>query len=316
MFQNFLPNAFSDMREDVNMLIQRDWQKDDLQDQREDAERAWFRNLDAQREFAQHGIQWRVKDAQEAGLHPLSVLGSSGAAFAPTVAIGSSGGVPSAGRGGFAAMGQNLSRAAKAGMDEHQRRMMELQELALQSQIYQNDSAADLNAARAEQVRRQTNASNGLGSNDPNIAIGLPGSGVGSGAGHLRVVPDESTSYAPGDPSSTAARKPMWSQFRLHDGPGGTWVLPHAKQGSEAFESIGEGIVPLWLTIAENMHRDPEFLRKNRRYIPFYDSVSGGLDFLDELGRSIGRAVAAGVHDPKVNRVFPKPPGRGATGRW
>lgn len=35
----------------------------------------WQRNYDAQKEFAQNSIQWRVQDAQKAGIHPLYAFG-------------------------------------------------------------------------------------------------------------------------------------------------------------------------------------------------------------------------------------------------
>lgn len=42
-------------------------------------------NLDFQREFAQHGIRWRVEDAKAAGLHPLAALGAFPASANPVV---------------------------------------------------------------------------------------------------------------------------------------------------------------------------------------------------------------------------------------
>lgn len=36
-----------------------------------------------QKEFAQHGIQWRVEDAKKAGIHPIYALGGSGASYSP-----------------------------------------------------------------------------------------------------------------------------------------------------------------------------------------------------------------------------------------
>lgn len=42
-----------------------------------------YRNEQLQREFAQNGVQWRVADAERAGIHPLYALGSSGASFSP-----------------------------------------------------------------------------------------------------------------------------------------------------------------------------------------------------------------------------------------
>ena len=37
----------------------------------------WERNYNAQKEFAQNSIQWRVQDAQKAGIHPLYAMGNS-----------------------------------------------------------------------------------------------------------------------------------------------------------------------------------------------------------------------------------------------
>ena len=39
--------------------------------------------IEAQREFAQNGIQWRVADAKAAGIHPLYAIGASGASYTP-----------------------------------------------------------------------------------------------------------------------------------------------------------------------------------------------------------------------------------------
>lgn len=41
------------------------------------------RNEQLQREFAQSGIQWKVADAEKAGIHPLYALGASTMSFAP-----------------------------------------------------------------------------------------------------------------------------------------------------------------------------------------------------------------------------------------
>ena len=38
---------------------------------------SWQKNYDAQKEFAQNSIQWRVQDAQKAGIHPLYAMGQS-----------------------------------------------------------------------------------------------------------------------------------------------------------------------------------------------------------------------------------------------
>lgn len=70
-------------------------------------------NIALQREFAQNAIQWKVKDAAKAGIHPLYALGASTTSFAP-VSVGASGNDPLA--SAMSGMGQNLSRAAMANM--------------------------------------------------------------------------------------------------------------------------------------------------------------------------------------------------------
>lgn len=56
-----------------------------------------------QKEFAQHGLQWRVEDARRAGIHPLAALGFQGVSPSP-VTVGTD----------FASVGQNISRSIDA----------------------------------------------------------------------------------------------------------------------------------------------------------------------------------------------------------
>ena len=49
------------------------------------------RNYEMQKEFAQHGIQWKAADAKEAGLHPLAALGAQTSAASPSYAAGDPG---------------------------------------------------------------------------------------------------------------------------------------------------------------------------------------------------------------------------------
>lgn len=56
-----------------------------------------------QKEFAQSGIQWKVKDAAKAGIHPLYALGAQTTSYQPTSVGGTDFGLPDA--------GQNIGRA-------------------------------------------------------------------------------------------------------------------------------------------------------------------------------------------------------------
>lgn len=64
--------------------------------------------IDAQREFAQSGIQWKVADAQKAGVHPLYALGAQTTSFSP-IGVGGS---PLA--EGIAQAGQSIQRGMEA----------------------------------------------------------------------------------------------------------------------------------------------------------------------------------------------------------
>lgn len=66
-----------------------------------------------QREFAQNGIQWRVQDAKNAGIHPLYALGGSGASYSPS-AVSVGGDSPSGLGRDLQDMGQGIGRAVAA----------------------------------------------------------------------------------------------------------------------------------------------------------------------------------------------------------
>lgn len=71
------------------------------------------RELAQQREFAQHGIRWRVADAQAAGIHPAVAMGASLPSYSPV-------GLGSGMAEGLSASSQDISRAvaATATLDE------------------------------------------------------------------------------------------------------------------------------------------------------------------------------------------------------
>lgn len=50
----------------------------------DDSDRQWKQNYDAQKEFAQNSIQWRVQDAQKAGIHPLYAVGGQMPGYTPS----------------------------------------------------------------------------------------------------------------------------------------------------------------------------------------------------------------------------------------
>lgn len=97
-------------------------------------------NIAMQREFAQHGVQWKVEDAKAAGINPLAALGAPTIGFSP-VSVGSE-----AGRG-LESMGQNLERAFKAAStagireeaDNSRLRKLELEKASLQNDVLRQE---------------------------------------------------------------------------------------------------------------------------------------------------------------------------------
>lgn len=82
---------------------------------RNSAQDAANQNYKNQKEFAQHGIQWKVEDAKAAGIHPLYALGANTASFSPS-AVGDTS-LPSA----MASAGQDIGRAIQASATARER---------------------------------------------------------------------------------------------------------------------------------------------------------------------------------------------------
>ncbi len=98
----------------------------------------WDKNYNAQKEFAQNSMQWRVKDARAAGLHPLAALGQIGSSYTPTSVydngadVGSA--IANAGSAVGSAMGQLGLLNAEADLEskrlENASKLMDLQNKA------------------------------------------------------------------------------------------------------------------------------------------------------------------------------------------
>lgn len=76
-------------------------------------------NIAFQKEFAKHGISWRVADAREAGISPLVALGAQTHSFSPVYMPGSDRGIAKA--------GQDIGRAINAYLDRDSKLLRKLQ---------------------------------------------------------------------------------------------------------------------------------------------------------------------------------------------
>lgn len=223
-----------------------------------------------QREFAQHGVRWKVEDAKAAGLHPLYALGASTAQPSPVTISDSMG--PA-----VAQAGQDISQAVLR--SSASQREAELHEAALEAQKastakdYALAAAADSEAARTRQ--EMIHSSTGALYSPP-----VPGYDVqvfnrdawaaqmrdrssrGGGSRDVspnKVVNDRFTSK----PSEiTSARSdapyieagPAGPGLKEYDTPFGKWLLPAASSLGEALESMESPITAVPIVMANIEH--------------------------------------------------------------
>lgn len=82
-FASFAPNAFQDMRQDVNMFIQHDWANSAAATARQSDERAMERNWAFQERMSNSAYQRATADMMAAGINPMLAV-SQGGASSPT----------------------------------------------------------------------------------------------------------------------------------------------------------------------------------------------------------------------------------------
>ena len=105
------------------------------------------KEIELQKEFAQHGLRWKIEDAERAGIHPLAALGATGASYSP-VGLGSNDTAA-----GFSAAGDTFSRAIDATRTQSERATaydQTVQRLTLTRMGLEND----LLASQIAQVRQ------------------------------------------------------------------------------------------------------------------------------------------------------------------
>lgn len=238
-------------------------------------------NLAQQKEFAQHGIRWRVNDAKLAGLHPLYAIGAQPLNFSPVH-------VDSAMGPAMAQAGQSLVRAAQAVKSSYERRAAELQLKLLESQIGESDARKQVLLSEAARGAQAANASAPLDFSEPGKT--LLSEGVDIVGQHMATAP---TSYhaSERDSSIGANVNPLWSRFMV--GKNQEMVLPGGISGdaAEALESLAESPILMWMTYKENAARYGERFTDFifQRYLPDWPDIK--FDIGKMLGEIVQRVV-------------------------
>jgi len=156
-----------------------------------DAEAAGDKNAEIQRQFAQHGIRWRVEDAKQAGIHPLAALGASTQSFSPSYVGGDGGNI-------MAQMGQDVSRAIHATRSSDERTISKLQIAGMEADLRGKELD---NQLRASQLQKIGGASVGPGMPTPmDTPTSIPGQ---SGSGVV-IKPAQVTASRAGVPAQQA----------------------------------------------------------------------------------------------------------------
>lgn len=173
-------------------------------------------NIKMQKEFAQHGVRWRVEDAKAAGLHPLAALGMQATGFNP-VSYGND----------FAQAGQDIGRAVGAGLtsDERSGLQGEMAKLSVEKARLENDY-----------LRAQIGKITAPGTPPARPAIIPDPSTAALGQGdvsRVTVKPAERVAVSPTSEAHEAGVSPSVQWMR---GPRGGLIPMKSKAASEALE--------------------------------------------------------------------------------
>lgn len=160
------------------------------------------RQMLLQKEFAQKGLQWRVADAEKAGIHPLAALGFNASGYQPVASEG-----PNSGEL-MMDLGQNLAGAMSRSSTQQDKEMAALQIMSMKQDV----TGKELD----NQIRAKTLQD--LNTDKPSFPGGenfMPGQG---NSGKVKVVPSQRTASATGRPAQEAGWTPDVGYARTDTG--------------------------------------------------------------------------------------------------
>lgn len=205
-------------------------------------------NYEAQKEFAQNGIRWKVEDAKRAGIHPLYALGASTQGYSPTAGYTGDYGISDA----AAHFGQGYERAQQAKMTKEERDKQDvrdaIQDMAALEDLNQkrrlND--AQIRLANSETFRNFALSTNALRKTGlpPAMPGGLGGVIAGQGNSYAtgQTTPEISSvvTSEKGTPSVQAGSPPDVRFYRTISG--GRAPLPTEDAGDAMDAALGAGL--------------------------------------------------------------------------
>lgn len=226
------------------------------EDQRHSVEQQQDKNIELQREFAQHGIQWRVEDAKKAGLHPMYALTGGGAAFAPNPIV-----MPGGGNNSSRDYGDAVTRGLAA---------------LFASQEKKDEALVAAAASTAALGRAVAASSLPFPGYTPGEEMSWP-SYPAPGPSNLQRAVDVQDYVSP----QVLSRRGSDSSMTPGVGPGGTeheiapgfrMILPSSQSGgvSEALEALSESWEMAYAYVQRNVDAfGVEWLDQAQRFLPF-----------------------------------------------
>lgn len=205
-------------------------------------------NYEAQKEFAQNGIRWKVEDAKRAGIHPLYALGASTQGYSPSGGYTGDYGIADA----AAHFGQGYERAQQAKMTKEERDKQDvrdaIQDMAALEDLNQkrrlND--AQIRLANSEIFRNFALSTNALRKTGlpPAMPGGLGGVIAGQGNSYAtgQTTPEISSvvTSEKGTPSVQAGSPPDVRFYRTLSG--GRAPLPTQDAADAMDAALGAGL--------------------------------------------------------------------------
>lgn len=199
-------------------------------------------NYEAQKEFAQYGIRWKVADAKAAGIHPLAALGAMTSGYTPSQTMFTSPDYSFVGE-----MGQNIGRAvdAKRTNAERTRQQMMQDQLAaiqLEGQRLDNEYKKTLIDSEKQDMVMRLARSAEMAARTQQQVPAMPSLGKTGGLSGQAQYPTGETqkdvSKVPtterGDPTTQAGRPP---DTRAYLSSSGRVLLP-TENAADAIDSV------------------------------------------------------------------------------
>ncbi len=205
-------------------------------------------NYEAQKEFAQNGIRWKVEDAKRAGIHPLYALGASTQGYSPSGGYTGDFGISDA----AAHFGQGYERAQQAKMTKEERDKQDvrdaIQDMAALEDLRQKKrmNDAQIRLANSEIFRNFALSTNALRKTGlpPAMPGGLGGIIAGQGNSYAtgQTTPEISSvvTSEKGTPSVQAGSPPDVRFYRTISG--GRAPLPTEEAGDAMDAALGSGL--------------------------------------------------------------------------